>query len=81
MRCVLNNNSRPLILPNPLQTSLLGLPCLEAEATVAVGHPPPMVDETIIVVVALHPTTKGVAPTSPMMLLLHHGLHVRFVAS
>jgi hypothetical protein len=31
-----------------------------------------MVDDTTIVVVA---------PTSPMTLLLHHGLHVRFVAS
>ncbi len=81
MRCVLNGNSRPLILPSPLQIFLLDLPCLEAKATVAVSHLLPMVDNTTIVVMALHPTTEGVAPTSPMTMLLHRGLHVKYVAS
>jgi hypothetical protein len=75
MRCVLNSSSRPLFLPSPLLISLLGLPCL------AVAHHLPTMDDTTIMVLVLPPSTEGVAPTSPMTLPLHHGLHVRFVES
>jgi hypothetical protein len=81
MRCALSSNFRPLILLNLLQIIILGLQCLEAAATVAVDHLPPMVDDIIIVVVALPPTIAGVAPISPMMLLPPHSPHVNFVAS
>jgi hypothetical protein len=45
------------------------------------AHHLPMVDDTTIVVVVLSPPKEGMAPTSPMTLPLHHGPHVRFVAS
>jgi hypothetical protein len=61
--------------------SLLGLPCLEAEVTVAVAHHLPTVDNNTIMVVVLPPSTEGLAPNSPMTLPLHHGLRVKFVAS